>query len=65
MNDVRFEFLAEYTLRTLKLKVRVIRSKKTVVLVPYLNKAGYTATPVACGWAGAVFEVTRSFRQEQ
>ena len=23
-----------------------------------VNKAGYTATPVACGWAGAVFEVT-------
>ena len=22
------------------------------------NKAGYTATPVACRWAGAVFEVT-------
>ena len=22
------------------------------------NKAGHTATPVACGWAGAVFEVT-------
>ena len=22
------------------------------------NKAGYTATPVACGWAGAIFEVT-------
>ena len=22
------------------------------------NKAGYTAIPVACGWAGAVFEVT-------
>ena len=22
------------------------------------NKAGYTATPVACTWAGAVFEVT-------
>ena len=21
------------------------------------NKAGYTATPVACGWAGAVFGV--------
>ena len=21
------------------------------------NKAGYTATPVACGWAGAVIEV--------
>ena len=25
------------------------------------NKAGYTA----CGWAGAMFEVTRPFRQEQ
>ena len=24
----------------------------------YNNKAGYTATPVACGWAGAIFEVT-------
>ena len=21
------------------------------------NKAGYTASPVACGWAGAVFEL--------
>ena len=29
------------------------------------NKAGYTATQVACGWAGAVLEVTRSFGQEQ
>ena len=29
------------------------------------NKAGYTATPVACGWAGAIIEVTRSFGQEQ
>ena len=28
------------------------------------NKAGYTATEVACGWAGAIFEVTRPFRQE-
>ena len=28
------------------------------------NKAGYTATSLACGWAGAVFEVTLSFRQE-
>ena len=23
-----------------------------------MNKAGYTATPVACRWAGAVFGVT-------
>ena len=22
------------------------------------NKAGYMATPVACGWAGAIFELT-------
>ena len=29
------------------------------------NKAGYTATSVACGWAGAVIEVPRSFGQEQ
>ena len=29
------------------------------------NKAGYTAIPVACGWAGAVFEVILSFGQEQ
>ena len=29
------------------------------------NKAGYTATPVACGWAGAIIEVTPSFGQEQ
>ena len=30
-----------------------------------LNKAGYMATKVACGWAGAIFEVTRLFGQEQ
>ena len=29
------------------------------------NKAGYTATPVACGRAGAIFELTRAFGQEQ
>ena len=29
------------------------------------NKAGYTANEVACGWAGAIFEVTRPFGQEQ
>ena len=27
------------------------------------NKAGYTATPVACGWAGAIFEVSKAFGQ--
>ena len=30
------------------------------------NKAKYTASSVACGWAGAVLEkVTRAFGQEQ
>ena len=29
------------------------------------NKAGYTATPVARGWAGVIFEVTKAFGQEQ
>ena len=28
------------------------------------NKAGSTATPVLCGWAGTVIDVTRSFGQE-
>ena len=36
---------------------------KNLPLNPFLNKAGYTATEVACGWAGAIFEVTRPFRQ--
>ena len=29
------------------------------------NKAGYTSTPVACRWAGAIFELTRAFGQEK
>ena len=29
------------------------------------NKAGYATTEVACGWAEAIFEVTRPFGQEQ
>ena len=29
-----------------------------------VNKAEYTATPVACGWAGAVIELTKAFGQE-
>ena len=40
--------------------------KKRIRLLRYgKNKAGYTASPVACGWAGDVIEVTRSFGQEQ
>ena len=30
-----------------------------------LNKARYTITPVACRWAGALFEVSKTFGQEQ
>ena len=29
------------------------------------NKAGYTATLVACGWAGAIFEVSRPVRSSE
>ena len=32
-------------------------------LIPRFTK--YTATPVACGWAGAIFEVTGAFGQKQ
>ena len=28
-------------------------------------EARYTATPVACGWTGAISEVFRSFGKEQ
>ena len=40
--------------RCTRLKTRILR-----------NKAGYTATKVVCGWAGAIFEANRSFGQEQ
>jgi len=29
-------------------------------IVVYVNKAGYTATEVACGWAGAVMKKANS-----
>ena len=50
----------------------LIRSLSVKVSLNYVissrviqNKAGYTATEVACGWAGAIFEVTRTFGQKQ
>ena len=46
-----------------KQKLKKRRDKKRVKELK--NKAGYTATEVACGWAGAIFEVTRPFGQEQ
>ena len=45
-----------------------LRTEKVILKLYSLaekNKAGYTATPVACGWAGVITEVTRSFGQEQ
>ena len=45
------------------------RSKPPILycLIPYgvKNKAGYTATPVACGWAGAMLEVSGALWQKQ
>ena len=35
--------------------IKAVSKKGTVEF--HGNKAGYTATPVACGWAGAVFEL--------
>ena len=37
---------------------------KNISCYHFKNKAGYTATEVACGWAGDLFEVTRPFGQE-
>ena len=47
------------------LKKKKKKQKRNMKRKRKRNKAGYTATPVACGWAGAVFEVSRVFRQEQ
>ena len=43
------------------------RAREVSMGLPHvlINKAGYRATEVACGWAGAIFEVTRPFGQEQ
>ena len=41
------------------------RNRLSSIILFSENKAGYTATPVVYGWAGAVFEVTSSLGQEQ
>ena len=41
------------------------RKRRKEILMTKKNKAGYTATEVACGWAGAIFEVARPFGLEQ
>ena len=41
------------------------KKKETGSITSLKNKAGYTATPVACGWAGAIIEVSGTFGQEQ
>ena len=55
-----FRWFSHYLLASVALQV----SSKWKVWHRF-NKAGYTATQVACGWAGAIFEVTRPFGQEQ
>ena len=37
--------------------------KIKLLAAPNHNKAGYTATPVAYGWAGPIFEVSGAFGQ--
>ena len=47
-------------------KIKCLEQEKSMISTEWLkNKAGYTATEVACGWAGAIFEVTRPFGHEQ
>ena len=43
----------------------IMVARKSVLMSLPRNKARYPATLVACGWAGAIFEVTRPFGQEQ
>ena len=48
------------------LKERMSYKRKGKTEIAYdENKAGYTATPVACGWAGAIIEACGAFGQEQ
>ena len=48
-------------------KILIVKeSSRFLVSYSIINKAGYTATLVACGWAGAVIEkVTGAFGQDQ
>ena len=52
-----------------RIRDAMIAERRTSSMMPKLdfetNKAGYTATQVASGWAGAIFEITRPFGQEQ
>ena len=52
--------LVSITLDSLKRRFNCMHVDKNTFLS---NKAGYTATPVACGWAGAVFELLEHLRR--
>ena len=63
-----------YRYSTLKTKKRFsvlsknnlnLKTRFHLVLTFNRNKARYTATEVACEWAGAIFEVTGPFGQGQ
>ena len=78
-NNKSYLFFNSTTLATSKFMVKPtrtmdprteLRTGSTVPVTPLqpqilINKAGYTATPVACGWAGVIIEVFPSFGQEQ
>ena len=59
--------------RTSRFSSRVIRAGSDTLahallsyfMICFLLSKKYMATPVACGWAGAIFEITRPFGQEQ
>ena len=61
---MRYNFLLQYRQKKVTtIQITLLRGRDFTILE---NKAGYTATPVACGWAGAVMEkVNRAFGQEQ
>ena len=69
-------FVASQTLnlrekeRNKDVKIRNGKTQKQTNATPSrsekkINKAGYTATEVACGWAGVIFEVTSPLGQQQ
>ena len=47
------------------IKLGVLNARMSDKISLEYNKAGYTATKVACGWAGAIFEVIKPFGQDQ
>ena len=65
MVNLTSDLLLSVYLKALGLNSKlVLHIKRMDKLKDLQNKARYTATEIACGWAGAIFEVTRPFGQE-